>query len=220
MVSHRKGWGGRGFGHCFHPVVDVSVLEPKGLVFDGVFERLHEAQELLVGHRGLLELQSNHLLVFVVPSADVFVSTGLLNQAQNVGLLFAQNKLDDRRVTGDAETGLDGTLAERVEERLVGHTKQLLLVNRSAEVEGHNAVLRHSVSESKFGLGLDVLTGLNHILVLGSEEHADVARGEFERVGGRNPVQHGRLARASLLGDVLDFVGIVISENGKHGHGG
>ena len=68
------------------------MLEPKGLVFDGVLEHLHEAEELLVGHRGLLELQPNHLLVFVVPSADVFVSAGLLNQTQNVGLLFAQHK--------------------------------------------------------------------------------------------------------------------------------
>jgi len=64
-----------------------------------------------------------------------------------------------------------------------------------------------------------MLASLNHILVPGSEEHADVARGEFERVGGRDTVQHGRLGRASLLGGVLDFVGVVISENGKHGHG-
>ena len=73
--------------------------------------------------------------------------------------------------------------------------------------------------ESKFGLGLDVLTSLQHIFVSGSEEHADVARGEFERVGGRDPVQHGRLGRASLLGGVLDLVGVVVSENSKHGHG-
>ena len=62
-----------------------------------------------------------------------------------------------------------------------------------------------------------MFTDLQHIFVPGSEEHADVARREFERVGGRSLVQHGRLGRASLLGGVLDLV--VIGKNGKHGHG-
>ena len=96
MISHRESRRNHRLSrHSWRFVTNVSVLEPEDFVFDGLFERLQEVEELLVGHRGLLELQPNHLLVFVVPSADVFVAVGLLNQAQNVVLLFAQNKLDD-----------------------------------------------------------------------------------------------------------------------------
>jgi len=74
------------------------------------------------------------------------------------------------------------------------------------------------MAKSKFGLGLDVPSNLEHMFVLGPEEHANIAWAKFERVGVNCKIKHGQLDRANLLGGVLGFGGVVVGKNSKHGH--